>query len=454
VVNGRSGIVTVMCASVAACAGLITSTPLKPLCQALGGSDACTEVSFKELDEPIPNPERGFFVFVDFGDDGDIEWAQGLERRLVNVRVVLSEYRDQALDEAKLSELRAGFARLRNAGLKAVLRFQYNEDSSGEDAPLAQVLEHIDQLGPTLRENSDVIAVLQAGFVGAWGEWHTSSNGLDSEQARASILAALLAALPTERMVQLRTPTYKETLLPGGPLAITEAYSGNDLARVGHHNDCLLASDSDNGTYQEPIDEWRAYVESDGLFTAVGGEACHYNERTDCAHVLDELERMHWSYLNSGYPSDVVGEWQSEGCYDEIDARLGYRFVLSRAAWSKSPQAGTSMRLILEIENQGFTAPFNERPIFAVLRSGDTRHDIRLEDIDPRSWLGGVASTATASVSLEGVEPGSYELSLWLPDAEEALRSRSVYSIRLANQDLWNPELGLNVLSTTVDILP
>lgn len=443
-----------MCASVAACAGVISSPPPKPLCLVADGSDACTEVTFEELEEPILNPERGFFNVVELGNDGDIGWAQGLGRSLVSVRIVLSDYRYQDLDQAKLRDLSEGFAKLRNAGLKAVVRFQYNEDSSGEDAPLAQVLEHIEQLGPTLVENSDVIAVLQAGFVGAWGEWHTSSNGLDSEPARASILSALLATLPTERMVQVRSPTYKESLLPGGPLAITEAYSGNDLARVGHHNDCFLASESDNGTYQEPVEEWRSYVENDSRFTAVGGEACTRNERTDCSNAIDELERMHWSFLNGGYPSEVVGEWQSEGCYDEIDARLGYRFVLSRAAWTASPRSNSSMSLSLEVENQGFAAPFNERPVFAVLRSGDTRHDILLEDIDPRSWLGGAALTATARVSLEGVEPGSYELSLWFPDAAEALRSQSAYSIRLANQDMWNAELGLNVLSTTVDILP
>jgi hypothetical protein len=410
-------------------------------------------VSYEAIDEPIANPGRGFFAVVDMNSEGDLEWAKDLGRTLVNVRVVLSDYRTKDLDQAKLDELSAGFAKVRDAGLKAIVRFQYNE-GSGEDAPLEQVLRHIEQLGPVLRDNWGVIAVLQAGFIGAWGEWHSSSNGLDDDEGRGAVLSALLAEVPDRRMVQVRSPSYKETLLPGGPLTAQEAHDGEDRARVGHHNDCLLYSESDNGTYEAPIDDWRSYLEQDGQYTVVGGEACSKTELTTCENALSELEMMHWSYLNGGYPGDVIEDWQSSGCFDEIDARLGYRLRLARASWSDAPRAGQPMRLVFEIENDGFAAPYNERPVFAVLRSSDTRYDIPLGEVDPRDWLGGTTQTVSVTLPLDGVVPGSYQLSLWLPDARESLRERSDYSIHLANRDVWVAERGINVLTDSLEITP
>ena len=62
---------------------------------------------------------------------------------------------------------------------------------------------------------------LQAGFIGTWGEWYFSKNyatlqsdGSYSPTAaqqtnRMKIIAALLDALPANRMLQLRTPNFK-----------------------------------------------------------------------------------------------------------------------------------------------------------------------------------------------------------------------------------------------------
>lgn len=74
-----------------------------------------------------------------------------------------------------------------------------------------------------LQANSDVIATVQVGFIGTWGEWYYSKNyatpmdggawyALTAAQqtSRNTILTALLKALPVSRMVQLRTPTQKQ----------------------------------------------------------------------------------------------------------------------------------------------------------------------------------------------------------------------------------------------------
>jgi hypothetical protein len=141
---------------------------------------------------------------------------------------------------------------VREVGIKFIVRFSYNDGTSAPntqpDATLAQVLRHIEQLAPILEANKDVIAWFEAGFIGAWGEWHSSTNGLDSDANKAIIRDALLANFPADRFILFRYPGDFIGWHPQ-PLTEAQAFSGTDQARAGHHNDCFLASDSDFGTY-------------------------------------------------------------------------------------------------------------------------------------------------------------------------------------------------------------
>jgi hypothetical protein len=91
-------------------------------------------------------------------------------------------------------------------GLKLVVRFAYNYEAGGADAPLDVVLAHIDQLGPVLREHRDVILVIESGFVGAWGEWHSSTNGLDTRAAKERILRRPARPLPARGQARPAAP--------------------------------------------------------------------------------------------------------------------------------------------------------------------------------------------------------------------------------------------------------
>ena len=150
----------------------------------------------------------------------------------------------ESLDDALLDSLSAGLAAVRAVGIKVTMRFVYN-DGFDPDAPKARVLEHIQQVKPLLAANADVIAAFQAGFIGAWGEWHSSTNGLATPQNRKDILLAFLDAVPASRSVQIRTPMFKDEIFPGGALGSAEAFTGSARARTGHHNDCFLASVDD-----------------------------------------------------------------------------------------------------------------------------------------------------------------------------------------------------------------
>jgi hypothetical protein len=45
-----------------------------------------------------------------------------------------------------------------------------------------RVLKHVAQLGPTMQRNADAVYVLEAGFVGCWGEWHSSRTWMEHRQ--------------------------------------------------------------------------------------------------------------------------------------------------------------------------------------------------------------------------------------------------------------------------------
>ena len=133
----------------------------------------------------------------------------------------------------------ADFDQARAAGVKLIPRFAYTITAhqgacpeSGDcppygDAPKAIVLQHIAQLAPLLQKNADVIACVQLGFIGTWGEnYYTdyfgdaSSNGagqlLDSNwRDRIDVLKAMLNALPADRMVQVRYPQFKQKYVYG-----------------------------------------------------------------------------------------------------------------------------------------------------------------------------------------------------------------------------------------------
>ena len=412
-------------------------------------------IEFDGTDEDFLSPERGYYVGLHLLDGDGASDVRASGHTLAIALVRLDDYRTRRLDSSLLSALRAGFADVRAHGIKVILRFTYNS-SYDADASREQIIEHIAQLTPILHDNADVIAVMQAGFIGAWGEWHSSTNDLDNDADRGAILHALLDALPESRAVQIRTPMYKEAILPGGPLDEQEAWSDTDRARVGHHNDCFLASASDYGTFASPIATWERYVAQDARYVPVGGETCKLNApKTDCAQALSYLETQRWSYLNEEYNQEVLDAWVEQGCSAEISTRLGHRLALVRATLSEKVAPGGDLDVELEIDNQGFSAPFNARPLAIVLRRGARRWVATLDGRDARTLQPGVSTvTARLRVPADLAAGDDYEVALWLPDADDRLRDDPRYAIRLANDGVWEEADGSNTMTRALQVDP
>jgi hypothetical protein len=323
------------------------------------------------------------------------------------------------------------------------------------------VLNHISQLTPVLARNADSIAFLEAGFIGAWGEWHHSTNGLDEVPAKRMILERLLKALPASRMVVLRYQRDKKAVFERTtPLTAAEAFSGTNIARVGHHNDCFLASPSDWDTYRpddpESLLAQKKYLSEENQFVPQGGETCNVGEDAQpfigCANAMAELKALRWSQLKIDFHPDVIARWRTEGCLSEISRRLGYRLRLTQSVFPRVVRAGSKLRGTISITNDGFASLYNPRPIELILRERNSKSELIIPlDVDPRRWGAGKSISIRIDELLSpATRPGTYDLLLNLPDASKRLRGRSEYSIQMANKGVWETTTGYNALGVAL----
>ncbi|MFJ4036454.1 DUF4832 domain-containing protein [Microbacterium sp. NPDC090007] len=438
-----------------------------------------TVVSYAEDPGIIANPGRGWYHHTEthsFSDGSG--WTPLDPGELIRMRgegvtqvlrvVYLERYVDADLDAVVLSALESDFATARAAGVSVILRFAYVQGGDGPydppygDAPPERVLAHISQLTPVLRRNADVIEVVQQGFIGLWGEGYFTDHFVadpaepgtvtDADWAeRNRVVAALLAALPPDRMLQVRTMLAKQRALgtpsgTAGALADAQAYDGSEAARIGHHDDCFLASPDDFGTFlSDPLSLDQDYLAQDSRFVPTGGETCAVNApRSLWPSARAELQRYHYSFLNRDYDADVLASWGPDGI-DEAARRLGYRFVLESSRVVDGAEASVSITL----RNDGWAAPYNPRPVQLALTGAGGSVVVPL-DVDARTWAPGREIELT--VPLRGVDPGQYRVSLFLPAPEASIAGDPRFAIRAANLGTWDAATGRNDLGQVVRV--
>ena len=421
-------------------------------------------LEFTESDKIFPNPERGFYKHYnnfDSASDKPLSVSTLQADRINGITLYytgyyLSDFMNSDISEAFLDLIRANMEALRDGGAKCILRFAYttNADNSNKskwDAKPEIVQRHIQNVKPIVQEYSDVILCWQAGYVGVWGEWYYTNNFImdpstpEEHYLRRQVVDAMLEALPQERSVGLRTPMFKRMMYAKDytdTLTAQTAYSGSALSRISCFNDCFGAGSDDYGTFSG--NKTREYWKADTRYVVMGGETCNVSEYCTCERSLKDMEDYHWTYLNSGYNGDVLGRWERNGCMDEVKRRLGYRFSLSDVYHSEA-SAGNDMHIVLRIKNSGFAAPVNPRAVELVLVDGNgTRTVYALNHIDPRFWFAGRTSIINETIKIPAHASGHCTLYLNLPDPKPTIHDNPDFSIRLANEGVWDAATGYN----------
>lgn len=436
--------------------------------------DAPGTYRYTESMEEFCNPERGFFIqhYFKSSDLGE----ELTKDKVLNARAnqewhftlyltsyYMTDYMEGDIAQAALDRLEHNMLALREGGAKCILRFAYKSSMDPSAAPWdptpAIVSRHIQQLKPYLQKYADVILCMQAGFVGVWGEWYYTTNfpynpvnDADFE-SRWAVAEQLMDALPASRQICFRYPALKRRYLrmrglDVNPLDSASAFDGSIRSRWAAHNDAFVSTDNDMGTYIASDD--RAWHSADTKYVINGGESCqmYYNGKADIA--VTHLEDYHVTYLNYSYHQNVINLWKESGRMPEFRRRMGYRLVLDKAVITPEPKAGQDLTVDLSIRNVGFAAPMNPRGVELVLVSAANPSEKKVykQAVDPRYWQGGENRNVHLSAALPAGMSGNYELYLNLPDTCATLYNRPEFSIRLANENMWEAETGLNKLAT------
>ncbi|SOE21234.1 protein of unknown function [Spirosomataceae bacterium TFI 002] len=480
-----------------------------------GFAQNTTTILYQTDASDFNNPERGFYRFsetkssnfipLDFNQinnyrtayqtpgNGVITANFSVKSTLIQRLYVLDDFTSSSLSASFLTSVQGDMNTIRNAGLKVILRFFYNDPSSCSspyfDAIPNTVKNHIQQLKQIFHTNKDVIATVQMGFIGCWGEQYYSDENtfgnldggdynvpLSKWELRTSIIDSLLLAMPKERMIQVRFPHFKQKFIHGvnasstsSGMMASEAYNLSDVARIGFHNDCFLAPFNDQGTYNfYPIGlngttdttNLKPYFANDATYTVVGGETCQSNSNiskclSDGGIVESELSRFKYSFLHADYNIEVLNTWT---CIEEVKKKLGYRFKLVSGTFNNGVRPGQVLNIDMAIENLGFASPYNPKIIELVMKDNlgvvwkvPLRRDVR-------KWYSGLVHSINEAVCIpENMPEGNYQLFLHIGDPEPSIYNNPAYSIRLANvnsslQTIFDQNTGFNNLLHTVNV--
>jgi hypothetical protein len=167
------------------------------------------------------NPERGFRHELHPDTSGTLSPLQLSQLSAFNLTVAQTYWYlppTPVLSEQTLQGVTKTLRTLRRAGVKALFRFAYdrcNSSPRGENNyTAATILGHIQQVKQRFQDEIDAVYVLQAGFLGCWGEWHGSRNlpdkyGPARRQIQQILHSELFDLLPPDRKVNLRYPGAK-----------------------------------------------------------------------------------------------------------------------------------------------------------------------------------------------------------------------------------------------------
>ena len=392
---------------------------------------------------------------------------------------------DYDLDETFFDSWDKTLANCRRNGCMVGLRFRY--DAVGRDDPepatFDKVLEHIEQIRKSelLEKYSDIIAFIETGFVGKWGEQH--GGKYTSVAYKAKLLDALYDAVPRTIPLTVRTPdTFAEWAgLRRSDLGNEDVFKAAEAdssgrgqrileKRIGMYNDGYMGSDSDLGTFADRKGETR-WLSSVAAETYYGGEFSgniDYAKKFDTylpENAVPEMYLTHLSYINGnifqlykdytfGSEYDVEGvdnsAYYGQSVFQFIRDHIGYRFVLRRSELTADVPQGGELKLSFSVENTGFANPIPYVHGYVILEK-DGVYIMAPVDTDCHRWL----SCTTTDTELTVKLPDSIRSGKWNVYLKETMGNFAgepdempLRSIRFANEGVWNAALGADLLGT------
>ncbi len=451
------------------------------------------------------NPDRGwrlevFFNVANSTGDGmgaqpepEMELIRALERyqkyrpQLCQVYFYLTGYKNTpVISQEGFDRMQRMFDTAKERGIKLIVRFAYESDMEGTGEAADEImLAHMPQLTPILEKNIDVIHTVEAGFLGAWGEWHSYKLPHDE----LAILKGVLNMVPEALYVQVRYPRVKNVLADVEP-------DNPHLKRMGYHDDSFFGwQDAQWNDGLNPWEDQWEQMRKESPYGPEGGEmfwGCQYRldlwapttgemairkysafhqNSFSIYHSFIEEPYVAWAVPGAGYYSmqdwlvepvtrqmldtymvayDPIwfqnenGEEIARTAFEFVHDHLGYRLRAMVLTLDGKRECAENMRLTMSLRNTGFSAVFNMESGFAVLdQNGQVISTVAAGN--PTKWLPADPETHETlyhSISAELTlpeTPGTYQIAFYLKNSAGT-------GARLAN-DLQYIN-GYNILET------
>jgi len=412
-------------------------------------------VTYQVSNSVINNPERGFYRYTSTGSGGGYNLLNQSTlsgyRTNENITVIQRQFflRDFItgipITSTYLTNMQTDFNRIRNAGAKVIVRFTYSSSSSTPvfQPTKTQILSHIQQLTPVINANRDVIVSIQAGFIGKYGEWYYTGSSefgdgnftvLTTTQwnNRKEVMDRMMSSFDSSIPLQVRYIFAKQKM-----------YGNTFVGRIGFYNDSFLGTWGDSGTFNvsskfaTPTTSDVTYWQNNTVKNPVSGETNMINSpRTDCSNAMTEMNRYNWGLINKDYFPTVISGWQTNGCFSDIQTKIGYKFELISSTIS-------SNNILISLKNSGWSNLIRNRKVYLVF--DNNINEYKYEITTTENWKKN--SIINLSVSLNYPIPnGTYKLYLHIPDNTNTDVN---YAIQFSNINVWIPQKGYNDLFQT-----
>lgn len=422
---------------------------------ARGHGNVITEsYRFTESARELQNPNRGFYYMHGFRiNDEEADFRQNISNRfckdektkLTLIQINLQYYRDKPISEQGLENIEALFETLEKLDKNLIIRFVYDwngENMEYEPESVDIILEHMRQVGPILRKYKDCIFTLQGLFIGNWGEMNGTKYANPQDVPK---LAMQLAEVTDDTtFLAVRMPMFWRIATQLPDVATVERGDGSLASRLGLYNDGMLGSWSDYGTYGDHTKEEHGYYtywnreqelefqEELCKLVPSGGEVIVDNSYNDFENALQDMQRMHVTYLNRDYDRNVLNKWEKytvteEGCFDGMDGlsyierHLGYRLLIQDVKMDYQYEEDI-LSVDIAMENVGFAPMYREAEVRVVLFSEETGelHSYEVTQ-DIRGLTGGTKSEESldlqVQIPLAGETAKGYRMYLEITDA-------------------------------------
>lgn len=423
-------------------------------------------INTEDAGEVLRNPDRGFYKLIQTqlnknGEEDLTKFTKQIRNiaeedpdvSIISFQLNLIELveKEDDISAKKVKEINQYFSIMRDNGYQVIFRVVY--DSKGKKNPepsFQKILKHIEQLKDVYVENEDIIILVEAGYLGSYGEWHSGKYD-DDISNRNQIIDKLLQVIPETIQINLRRPRFiQEYIGSKDTINSSNAYTSEKIARLGLHNDGYLASDTDLGTYdrserQETL-EWQ---EKQTLYTMFGGESQNKDSVfTDIKNAVEDMEKRHCTYLNKTYDREVKEKWKNstyngENGYKYVQNHLGYRLILEDA---EIQQKGNKLNIDVQIKNVGFGNIVRKKNTSLILKSKNNEYEITL-DMDIRKELNEDGYSFNVQEKLpNNIKEDTYSVYLKISEPYEKIKDNVAYSIKLANDNIFDKTVGANYL--------